>query len=132
MWTTVCGNYNGSNTDDLVMPDGTLVTNFDDFATSWATGNMSNCGTLTPAPFCLGVTSIGAQSRCNNLLGNIFESCREAIDPSQFSDNCIFDYCNCNEEDREECYCESLKTYSSACSTVGAVIPDWVENFCRK
>ena len=128
----LCGNYNGNGTDDFITPNGTQVTVVDEFGSSWVSGNSSNCGLLTTPFFCLGDTRTFAQNRCNQLLGNIFEPCHRVVDPTPFQENCMFDYCNCNDGDREECYCESLKTYASACSNAGVVIPDWKDVYCRK
>ena len=129
----LCGNYNGIDSDDFMMPNNTMANDTDTFGTSWVTGNTSNCGLLTSVPVCLGQTTLGtAESVCNALKGDLFSACHSSVNINQYIDNCVFDYCNCNVDDREQCYCESLATYASACAATGIILPNWRAPFCRK
>ena len=127
----LCGNYNDDNTDDFMTPDGTLAANATDFGTSWVTGNTTNCGLLIAALFCLGQTRTDSINTCNLLMRSVFTDCNALVCPSTFHTDCMFDYCNCHTN-REECFCESLATYASACSRAGFVLSTWRESFCRK
>ena len=55
-----------------------------------------------------------------------------------YINDCILDYCQCNEEDREgredredgeDCYCNSLATYAAVCASSGVVIPSWRDDY---
>jgi len=46
----------------------------------------------------------------------VFAACNAIVDPTQFIDDYVYDYCNCNEEDRENGYCSSLATFAFVCS----------------
>ena len=127
----LCGNYNNDDTDDFMTPDTTLAATADDFGTSWITGNTSNCGLLITAPFCFGQTRTDSMNTCNILMLSGFTDCNALVGPSPFHTNCMFDYCNCHTS-REECFCDSLATYASACSRAGFVLSTWRETFCCK
>jgi len=127
----LCGNYNDDDSDDFITPDNTTVFTADEFGNSWVTGNTSNCGPLNAPPSCLALMST-AVSVCSALTGQFFSPCHSSVPVLSFEDNCVFDYCNCNTEDREECACESLATYASACSVNGIILPSWRDPYCRK
>ena len=129
----LCGNYNGDPDDDFMTPDGTVISSSDPFGGSWVVGNTTqdSCGGLMELGTC-GVME-AARSRCAELQGDIFMSCNAAVPPTAFIDDCIYDYCYCNEADREDCYCNSLATYASACAEAGVILPNWRESSsCRK
>ena len=128
----LCGNYNDDDTDDFMTPDGMLAATADEFGTSWITGNTSNCGLLAEIPRCQSsIRGIGINI-CSAIRGQFFSACHSTLDSQIFLVNCVFDYCNCNAEDREECVCESLATYASACSANGIILPNWSDAYCRK
>jgi len=134
----LCGNYNDNDADDNLSPAGMPIRNVNDFALSWVVGNAANCdnapnpafatrGCDTPARIS------GAQLACEVLLGDFFSACHSTLDPEEYRRNCIVDMCACNEEDREQCYCESLAAYAAGCAARGVALPDWRERFnCRK
>ena len=129
----LCGHYNNDALDDFTAPNGQLVSTADEFSASWVLNNdTSNCGPLTSPPQCVGRTRSDAEIGCDVLRRNVFLSCNSLLDPAPFIRDCVFDYCNCNDTDRQECYCESLAAYAAACTSVGAIISDWREFYCRK
>ena len=123
----LCGNYNGNSSDDFQTPNGTLVTSPDDFGCKWTTSNKhEDCG-LCPPPNC------SETVRCSVLQQGVFAVCNNMIDPAPYIANCVFDLCNCNEEDKEACFCDSLSNYAGACANIRIVIPDWKNSsFCGK
>ena len=127
----LCGNYNSIDSDEFRMPDSTLVTSENEFATSWITGNTSNCGILSPTPRCLGTAVLNAINACNLLMRSVFTGCNALVDPLSFHTYCVYDYCNCHT-DRNLCLCESLAIYASACSRAGIILSTWRDSFCRE
>ena len=121
----LCGNYNGNPSDDFMDQDGNQLSTADEFATSWATGDTSACGILEDTPLCFGDKREQAIKRCAYLTGELFSACHSALDPEPFEDDCVFDICNCVYENINQCFCESLATYSSACSATGVVLQGW-------
>ena len=73
-----------------------------------------------------------AQSRCEAMRQTVFASCNAVVDPTRFIENCMFDFCLCNDEDREDCFCDSLATYAAACAAAGIPPSNWRRFYCRK
>ena len=129
----LCGNYNNDRSDDFMLPDGSLTSSVNDFGSSWLYFNTSpSCGVPKPPPPCPGNIVVAAKARCGELTKSVFNVCNNVIDPMEFINGCELDYCSCSDEDREECYCNSLSTYAAACASVGVIIPNWRNFFCRK
>ncbi|XP_065894158.1 mucin-2-like isoform X2 [Dysidea avara] len=145
----LCGDYNDDHTDDLRKPDGTVipVTGYgstrvviggaiNDFGDSWLVPDPTN-------PECSGagvgkrnapgivncstdpdIISEG-QARCSVLEQDPFTSCHDVVNVTQTIENCEFDYCCCNETQREDCYCDALSSYASVCADAGVAISNW-------
>ena len=130
----LCGNYNNDNSDDFMLPDGSVTTSPETFGASWLHKRTSpSCGTQqTPPPSCPQNILLTAQSKCNELLNSVFNVCNSVVDPMKFVDGCKLDYCQCSEEEREDCYCNSLSTYATACASQGVVISNWRNFSCCK
>ena len=123
----LCGNYNGDPNDDFQTPDGSVVSSANDFGLSWVVNNNvgDSCSGLTPLTPCSTDVMDEARRRCVVLREEHFSACNDILDPTTFIESCIFDYCHCNVNDREECYCNSLSTYAGACGANGMVLSDW-------
>ena len=130
----LCGHYNNNPSDDFMTPNGQLASTADEFGNSWLMNNDNlTCGSLSsPIPRCPGITRFNALNKCKVLRRLVYSSCNLLLDPTPFINNCVFDYCNCNSSNHQECYCESLAAYAAACTTVGAIISDWRNFDCRK
>ena len=129
----LCGNYNNDGNDDFMLPNGTLTTSANDFGSSWLYSKpYPECGVPPPPPPCSQNVMIAAQSRCNELLNSVFNICKSVVDPTSYINDCILDYCQCSEEEREDCYCNSLSTYAADCASRGVVISNWRNFFCGK
>ena len=129
----LCGNYNNNKNDDFMLPNGTMITSPDTFGASWLyTNTSSTCGTQKAAPPCLQTVINTAQSKCNELLNAVFNVCNSVVDPTKFIEGCKLDYCQCSEENREDCYCNSLSSYAAACAANGVIISDWRNFSCCK
>jgi len=130
----LCGNYNDNPNDDFMTPASILTPSPSLFSQSWAINNEvgSVCEDLpSPGP-CPADVMADAQTRCAALRETYFSSCNDMVDPTDFIESCVYDYCHCNEVDREECYCNSLAAYARACSTNGIILQSWRTNFCCK
>ena len=130
----LCGNYNGDPSDDFVTSNNISTTSADIFGHSWVLNNdiRESCGGLPIPDTCTASVMADAQTRCTVLRENYFRSCNDVVDPTYFIESCVYDYCHCNEVDREECYCNSLAAYARSCSSSGIILQDWRSNFCRK
>ena len=129
----LCGNYNGDPSDDFQTPNGTLATSPDDFGLKWIISKgQEDCGLPEPSPKCSETVMAEGNSRCSVLQQGMFTVCNNTIDPIPYINDCVYDWCYCNEEDKESCVCNSLSNYAAACANNGIVIPDWENSFCSK
>ena len=129
----LCGNFNNDATDDFETPSGSLALTENTFGNSWLyTNSSSGCSGLSVPSTCSNDIMTEAQTRCEAMSQTVFTSCNAVIDPTQFIENCMFDYCLCNDVDREDCFCDSLATYAAACAAAGVPPPNWRRFHCRK
>ena len=129
----LCGNYNGDPNDDFQNPNGSIISSANDFGLSWVVDNDvgDSCSGLAPLTQCSTDVMNEAQRRCAVLREEHFIACNDIVDPTTFIESCIFDYCHCNANDREECYCNSLSTYAGACGSNGIVLSNWSSICCK-
>jgi len=127
----LCGNYNNNASDDLQTPDGSLATTPSSFGNSWVLNDTTSdtCTGVDTLPVCSGLTLLHASFFCTSLLGGLFSSCNNRIDPTTYIENCELSYCNCNEVDSTSCACASIAVYAAACSDNGAPPPSSWRNF---
>ena len=133
----LCGTYNGNRNDDLQRRGGALTTSVTAFGDSWLVpGSCTGVGKRdaqgTPGCSTDPVVIQEGQNRCSVLREGVFSTCNNVVDPTQFIENCEFDYCCCSEADREDCYCDNLAAYAAACAEAGVVLSTWRNSFCRK
>ena len=130
----LCGNYNGNPNDDFMTPASILTSSAIVFSQSWVINNDIGRACEEPPPPipCTANIMEVAQAHCGVLRESYFSSCNNVVDPTDFIESCVYDYCHCNEADREECYCNSLSVYAHACSTNGIILQSWRENYCCK
>ena len=129
----LCGDYNGDPNNDFRMPNFLLADDANEFGTSWQLiSNISRVCIPPDTTPCPTELSVDAQSRCAILREDAFSACHSMVDPQPFIDNCEFDYCNCNDDNREECYCNSVAAYARACASNGVVIQNWHNDTCCK
>ena len=133
----LCGTYNGNRNDDLQRRDGVVTGSVTNFGDSWLVpGSCASVGKRN-APGVEGCSNDSAvihagQNRCRVLREGVFSACNRVVDPTQFIENCEFDFCCCTDAEREDCYCDSLAAYAAACAEAGVVLSTWRNFFCRK
>ena len=129
----LCGNYNNDRNDDFMLPNGTITTSANEFGSSWLYAKSHpTCGELSSPSACPNNIMTTAQSKCNELSSSVFGVCNSVVNPTTYIKDCMLDYCQCSEEDKEDCYCNSLSTYAADCASNGVVIPNWRNSFCGK
>jgi len=129
-----CGNYNGNRRDDFMLPNDSLADSVDAFASSWEHNKTTvDCGVPPPPPSCSDNVMEEATQNCSVLNSSIFQPCHSVVEPTDFVKACIFDYCNCAESDREECFCGSVLSYAAQCGSEFIDIPtEKITQICRK
>ena len=132
----LCGTYNGNANDSMQKRDGTQGTSLDDFDDSWLVAR--NCTTATKINVqdeCTTNQTIiqEGQERCTVLMGEVFSSCNNVVNASQYIESCNneCDYsCCCDNENRESCYCNNLASYAAACAEASISLSTWRNSFC--
>ncbi|XP_069497528.1 IgGFc-binding protein-like [Ambystoma mexicanum] len=125
----LCGNFNGNKSDDLRIPDGSLVSNAVTFGNSWREDNDDSdfhCVDTDNPPVC--GESVVAQYSTQNQCGIMkdpagpFRDCTNTDTESYFKD-CVFDMC-ATDSDRHT-LCKSLENYAHQCQKRGISIRPW-------
>ncbi|KAL8220195.1 UNVERIFIED_CONTAM: hypothetical protein K2H54_040357 [Gekko kuhli] len=132
----LCGNANQDPGDDFTMKDGTQTTDEIQFADSWkvkdvpgcsagCTSNCQVCGEADKVPY-------KSNTHCGVLIqkDGPFRQCHEAIDPTSFFDDCVFD--TCMYKGHRDTLCSSISAYVTACQAQGIQVGPWRSaSFCN-
>ncbi|KAL1769195.1 c-binding protein-like isoform X1 [Sigmodon hispidus] len=133
----LCGNFNGNQSDDLVLPSGSLAPNVEAFGAAWrAPGSSLGCGEgcgPQGCPVCL-AEEIAAYEK-NEVCGMIrdpqgpFEDCHQVLKPTEYFHQCVFDLCA--HKGKQAYLCNSLAAYTAACQAAGTTVKPWrTATFC--
>jgi len=142
----LCGTYDNDSTNDRQKPDKTLASTVNEFGDSWLLPDPTNpeCGStkdigkrnvLNFDVRCYPNSSIVSEGemRCAYMSQDPFTPCTNVVNPSQYINDCEFDYFCTNEAEREKYYCDILSTYASACAYAGVTRSIWrSSSVCRK
>ncbi|CAH1270695.1 ZAN [Branchiostoma lanceolatum] len=131
----LCGNYNRNQTDDFMLPNGTIVEDVDIFGDSWFI-NVTDVTRPTPdppgptpdppgppPPLCDDAVREAAEATCE-LLRNAtgpFAVCHDTVDPEIFFQNCAFDMCFTGLS--TSALCQNLETYADECRDAAVYCP---------
>jgi len=111
----LCGNYDGSASNDYTTPDGLLYPDalVVPWAQTWEIPNQVPGCTQGPTTFeeC---TDTAVIAQCERLTSDtdVFSSCHATLDPTSSYDDCLFDYCL---ESTPELLCAMYDQYASSC-----------------
>lgn len=132
----LCGDYDGNPNNDFTRPDGSLVTNVNDFGNSWQTEEDEDdfCSSGTgPDPDC--DPSLEAEvvkpDKCGKITDTTgpFRDCVGVVDPTPFFQSCVYDMCQFNGA--QHVLCDQLQAYTDACHGAGAKVHQWrAPDFC--
>ncbi|KAM4676803.1 von Willebrand factor [Discoglossus pictus] len=126
----LCGNYNGNQGDDFLIPSGLVETNVEDFGNSWKLN--ADCTDLVKQdtdPCNLNPKRARfAEEVCFALMASTFEKCHTEVNPAPYLKNCRYDVCSC--ADGKECLCSAFSTYATACARKGVIIEWRTPDFC--
>ena len=134
----LCGNFNDHRNDDFKMPNGSLAMTETAFGDSWQFNETTLiCNQTLSPPNCTVDNRTEAESICNVINQTMFASCNDVLDPTEYIEACIFDYCfdNTSRDDTGDSpsFCDSLANYATDCLSVGAHPPNETSpSVCRK
>uniref|UniRef100_A0A4W3ICH6 Zonadhesin-like n=1 Tax=Callorhinchus milii TaxID=7868 RepID=A0A4W3ICH6_CALMI len=123
----LCGDYNGSPSDDFRTPEGKLVKGVNDFGNSW---NVDDNCTKTDSdvdPECTEeeTDKYEGPAYCGILVDPFgpFAACHYKIDPMSFFNDCVYDMCELDGSKTE--LCDALEAYVNECQQRNITIDSW-------
>ncbi|XP_062996675.1 IgGFc-binding protein-like [Elgaria multicarinata webbii] len=125
----LCGNANQDHSDDFIRKDGTETTDEIQFADSWKLKEVPGCSArcTTDCPLCSNEEkeAYKGDSHCGILIrkDGPFRQCHEAIDPTSYFDDCVFD--TCQYKGLHNIVCSGIVAYMTACQAQGIQIGQW-------
>ncbi|KAM9439245.1 uncharacterized protein Hap1MRO34_026562 [Clarias gariepinus] len=121
----LCGTYSGSQFDDFLTPEGSIVPYPHDFANSWNTHDTGwpcvNSSQFQPE--CSPELESKGFLECSKLFGDAFKACHWFVPPQVFVNSCVQDYCTSRGDQTQ--LCTSLKNYVAACEVSEVFLGDW-------
>ncbi|KAF1522257.1 IgGFc-binding protein, partial [Eudyptes sclateri] len=131
----LCGNYNGQQNDDFLLPSGQQAPSTTVFGSAWKTTDAS-CSDDCPkddCPVCTEEKKVVLQKP--NYCGILtvpkgpFDSCHRLINPALYFQACLHDLCLAKGD--THVLCQSIQSYATACQDAGVVIEAWRRpSFC--
>ncbi|KAL2102537.1 hypothetical protein ACEWY4_001705 [Coilia grayii] len=132
----LCGNFDSSETNDLLSRGSLLVSNALEFGNSWKTGTPP-CSDVRNETFPCERHSYcanWAQRRCMIITGDTFKACHLKVDPGPYYEACVLEACSCEFEGKFLGFCTAVAAYAEACSEQDVCIrwrtPDLCPVFC--
>uniref|UniRef100_A0A8C1ECA5 VWFD domain-containing protein n=1 Tax=Cyprinus carpio carpio TaxID=630221 RepID=A0A8C1ECA5_CYPCA len=126
----LCGNFNGDPNDDFTMPSNTLAPSVTTFGQSWKVHNLTldeGCRDDKGGPGCdaQALRQWLGEKYCGLLMMAPFSQCHSVIDPSIYTQNCMYDVCM--TDGQRNYLCKVLEVYASVCQRVGIQLTNWRE-----
>ncbi|XP_053183557.1 IgGFc-binding protein, partial [Scomber japonicus] len=133
----LCGNFNSNPKDDFQLPNNQRTNNVNVFGKSWkvtipnvlcengcAGNKCPNCSPAQKAVFSKS-TYCGIVKEPKGP----FADCHSKLDPEPYFNDCIFDVCASNGDDKV--LCDSIAAYTFNCHMAGASVKNWrTPSFC--
>lgn len=133
----LCGNYNGQQEDDHLLPDGHNAPDVTAFGSAWKTPEVacSDDCSKDDCPECTKEKEEVFQkpNYCGILVvpEGPFSSCYNTINPAPYFHACVRDLCL--TEGNTNVLCQSVQSYVATCQDAGVTIEAWRKpSFCRK
>ncbi|XP_026150219.1 IgGFc-binding protein-like [Mastacembelus armatus] len=133
----LCGNFNGDQKDDFQMPNRQLTTNVNEFGGSWkVTVPNVVCDNGCEGDYCpkcdpARKAVFSKTTNCGMVTSpsGPFAACHKKLDPQPYFNDCIFDVCVANGD--EKVLCNSIASYAFNCHMAGVDVNNWrTASFC--
>ncbi|XP_059841964.1 zonadhesin-like [Hypanus sabinus] len=126
----MCGNYNGDQNDDIIMPNGSFAADSNMLGESWQVhdgetecnhgGNEFKCDPEV-------MENAEKSTACGMITDptGLFKECHAKVLPKNYFDNCVYDMCMDDGQSRTLCF--ALQTYADLCTQAGVCV-EWRNN----
>ncbi|KAL4608607.1 alpha-tectorin [Arapaima gigas] len=125
----LCGYFNGNASDELRLPNGRLAESTELFTEGWrAIADDMTCNGDCEDLYrmCVDLRLYQSPWLCGNINdpnNSSFLACHNAVNPSPFFRNCLYNMCV--REGNRSALCSSLRAYASACQDAQISIGAW-------
>ena len=129
----LCGNFNGRDDDDLVLPDGSPAASVSVLGKSWRVADAA--GDATCRDECDGECGQCEGSFLERIAGKVFcqgltrlmegplNNCAAVIEPKVYTENCLYDVCM--GKGMKKFMCDTLQVFTDACQRAGFKVQSW-------
>ncbi|XP_041798261.1 IgGFc-binding protein-like [Chelmon rostratus] len=125
----LCGNYNGNPSDDLQLPNGTVISDPGVFGPSWKLSDSeSSCSDTcdSTCELCQSpLPEYTSELYCGLLThpSGPFSSCHQLVCPCKYYPLCMKNLCVA--EGQRWALCDALWAYEAACKEAGGIVDPW-------
>ncbi|XP_026578053.1 zonadhesin-like, partial [Pseudonaja textilis] len=129
----LCGNYNGQDRDELLMPNGSQAKNVTQFGNSWKVDDPEDASCLPDTrpelgPPCAQGDLPSVEEQCQVLGSSAFVPCHPLIKPDLFIQTCVYDMCK--YDGMHSTLCAVVQAYVDACQAKGVPVQWRNSTFC--
>ncbi|XP_062861316.1 von Willebrand factor [Trichomycterus rosablanca] len=124
----LCGNFDGSQNNDLLSSNNQMEVDPVDFGNSWKV-RPSCADAVQVAPPCNSdiVKLVTVEQSCRVLSSPLFKKCNRVVDPEPYWEICTHDTCSCSSVGDCSCFCDAIAAYAHECAQHGVFI-EWRSN----
>uniref|UniRef100_A0A8C5WM78 VWFD domain-containing protein n=1 Tax=Leptobrachium leishanense TaxID=445787 RepID=A0A8C5WM78_9ANUR len=131
----LCGNYDGSVSNDFMTRSLSVVVNVQEFANSWkASPTCPDAEPIRDPCVANPYRRTWSLRHCSIIMSPVFSKCHGKVDPSPFHESCVHDTCACDSGGDCECFCTAVAAYAAACNEAGICVawrtPEICPLFC--
>lgn len=125
----LCGNYNDNPSDDLQLPNGTMISDPDIFGPSWKLSNIELSCSDTCDGTCKGCQYPMPEYTSDLYCGLLthpkgpFSFCHYLVHPQKYYSLCMKNLCVA--EGQHWALCDALWAYDAACKEAGGIVELW-------
>ncbi|XP_053533763.1 von Willebrand factor [Ictalurus punctatus] len=124
----LCGNFDGSQNNDLLSSNNQMEVDPIDFGNSWKI--RPSCADAVQVPSeCNSdmVKLVTVEQSCRVLNSAPFRECNSVVDPEPFWEICTHDTCSCSSVGDCACFCDTVAAYAHECAQKGVIV-EWRSN----
>uniref|UniRef100_A0AAY4BJQ2 VWFD domain-containing protein n=1 Tax=Denticeps clupeoides TaxID=299321 RepID=A0AAY4BJQ2_9TELE len=132
----LCGNFDASETNDLLSRGSSMVSSTLEFANSWKSPTLPCSDQIDQSFPCQrhSYCANWAERRCMILRSDTFRDCHLKVDPEPYYQACVLESCSCEFEGKFLGFCTAVAAYAEACSEQNVCIkwrtPDLCPVYC--